>query len=71
MQHFSHRGAVARHWFVFLDRGTPYPCREAGFYVRESVAVRAQNGFAIFIAHGRKRGLSTNLDRSHTRHAIE
>jgi hypothetical protein len=25
VQQFLRRGAVACHWFVFLDRGTPYP----------------------------------------------
>ena len=42
-----------------LRQGTPYPCREAGFRVRELVAVVARNGFAICIAHGRKRGMAT------------
>jgi hypothetical protein len=43
----------------YLIQGKPYPCREAGSHGRESVAVEARNGFAICIAHGRKRGLAT------------
>lgn len=46
-----------------LSQGKPYPCRVAGFHVRESVAVRAGKGIAICIAHGRKRGIATVLIR--------
>ena len=42
----------------YLIQGKPYPCREAGSHGRESVAVEARNGFAICIAHGRKRGVA-------------
>jgi hypothetical protein len=31
VQQFLRRGAVACHWFVFLDRGTPYPLSRQGF----------------------------------------
>jgi len=43
----------------YLIQGKPYPCREARFRGRESVADRAGDGFAICIAHGRKRGMAT------------
>ena len=43
----------------YLIQGKPYPCREAGFHFRELVAVKVRNGFAICIAHGRKRGIAT------------
>jgi len=42
----------------YLIQGKPYPCRAAGSHGRESVAVKARNGFAICIAHGRKRGMA-------------
>ena len=43
----------------YLIQGKPYPCREAGSLGRELVAVEARNGYAIGIAHGRKRGMAT------------